>query len=1401
MSRKRTLRLFPFFLFLFCITILNANTRPPGEWTQLRFSDDAALHLAGINSRADQLEQRRDWLLLAAAADFGALDSASALAGLYDQCPLRTDYLYDVTQYQWGESRSLALPGNRLLLLMPAEAAVQRRLTAMQVDKYRMTTGGVPDTVLLYEYNIGGIDEYRFAGATPGMSFFTRDWGYVEKTITTRDEWAAFLSEVDDLSWVKLDTENRLVVAGRRYKGLDRPVTLEHLKTIYDALSVSDDLYFSLEPRLREQDLASQFDRIASGDARIWDELNRQKGFRISLALAIHALLNDVSYRIEFARIALGVGEKDFSELDLLRRYLAGSFDSIYVEQFEDDRDYIRRDVDEMLASFEKNDTSSERCQIGFVNRLLHFKKLNNLPQTPVVDSLTWLLLTREAPEVRSKLDSLNYFIEYMVSYHSFQQPEYSRGLAGTEVGMIMFYTDFFMKGESQKIVAPALASVGNFNETWSAFSRAFAKKYPHERLWFSPADDAFQRVSDDELGFAYAAAQVNFKARPNAFFGDDKEVDMQYNLDNFHAAWNRYFDHIARFEPEIHRLSQLMKWVAVVRFARARSPQTFDLIKDEKVRRDWLLPQWYAQQPALAFKALLPALDTVNCDGGRECLPYAEGVKGGVDLGRRSVAARKLPDMPQDMPTAVRPGIESMEASNGSTALQYRNGRQFSLKSSDISVDATHSSHLRMQGNRYEFTAQHRSGSIEGFGQEHRVMQGNLTKVKIRKTGPGKAALDLQTGELPAVLRMGDKMVGASLRRLEPMVAEPRVGEIIVIRKTGRPQDDLLLLRLKNGGAEAFSREGWVHLSEDALSLSYADATQIRFMVKTASTGKDARYLNMSMTGGNIDYTGINGFFPRLKFRFAGSENKIVTEVARSHAELGGFPGENAPVLKLSREKQSALFRQGGGDYWLAEPAKWTEQELLLTRQTQKTALHQVNMTPPKSRTVWLGDDNKPVMASRKKSWSEKPAATASELLKQDGQVRGMVFNKKSKGIRLGTDNFMEVPKKMSEKQKQIFREAADLLNERPQLAEFYRNLDGYITAADNAAFRAIHPDNVNLLHDYLALRRVKASDLDGGRVVVSLRSGPANVQYMYKDKSGNIEIVSLNAFDKTFEPAQIDSRLFGYSMQNFIKATAGEAELLADVCKKTKARTLITIEPEGEFSFAKIAALHDDIVPQNVRIIKDNPDLPLSVRFAAETVVPVPAKTVILLAGDEIELGAGYADSLRTLGYAVEADVTVNELVAWLQNPARTQIVLVPKVDDEEYPGTDDLLYMDEGTSISRSELTDRIRQTASIKDYLYLAETNAAVWQGDLSRTGKFRRVIAESLDEGPPEYVKNFLDRITLSRGKTSIDDILHRMTREEVKKARSPFSFILRLRAIPDLKADVTPVMHDNSAKG
>ena len=103
--------------------------------------------------------------------------------------------------------------------------------------------------------------------------------------------------------------------------------------------------------------------------------------------------------------------------------------------------------------------------------------------------------------------------------------------------------------------------------------------------------------------------------------------------------------------------------------------------------------------------------------------------------------------------------------------------------------------------------------------------------------------------------------------------------------------------------------------------------------------------------------------------------------------------------------------------------------------------------------------------------------------------------------------------------------------------------------------------------------------------------------------------------------------------------------------------------------------------------------------------------------------------------------------------------------------------------------------------MKDYLYIAETNAAVWQGDLSRTGKFRRVIAESLDEGAPRYVKNFLDRITMSRSKTSIDDILHRMTREEVKKARSPFDFIRRLRAIPDLKADVTPVMHDNSAKG
>lgn len=142
---------------------------------------------------------------------------------------------------------------------------------------------------------------------------------------------------------------------------------------------------------------------------------------------------------------------------------------------------------------------------------------------------------------------------------------------------------------------------------------------------------------------------------------------------------WDGHFDEIASYEPEYHRLNQIMKWTLVT--AALLESHTAEYLGLVKVQRDLTFSSWQqANRARLRFSESLPRLKSSLSD--RECLPLLESypyasmgttwsISGGVSSVPRTALA-KVPVPKSSLPLgARRPYIGSLAGENMGTALR----------------------------------------------------------------------------------------------------------------------------------------------------------------------------------------------------------------------------------------------------------------------------------------------------------------------------------------------------------------------------------------------------------------------------------------------------------------------------------------------------------------------------------------------------------------------------------------------------------------------------------------------------------------------------------------------------------------------------------------------------------
>lgn len=151
------------------------------------------------------------------------------------------------------------------------------------------------------------------------------------------------------------------------------------------------------------------------------------------------------------------------------------------------------------------------------------------------------------------------------------QCARYDGDLQHTSVGMTMFYTDLLAKlwfGIDHEGLFPARALPGILTLPRIAIDDTFSKELQQRseaRLWFGPRGDALSKRSSSrgrEFFFDPIIAKV-FAAAKQQGIGDH-EVQAPEGMRRVFASVNRHYRDLANYEPQYHRLNEILKWHAV---------------------------------------------------------------------------------------------------------------------------------------------------------------------------------------------------------------------------------------------------------------------------------------------------------------------------------------------------------------------------------------------------------------------------------------------------------------------------------------------------------------------------------------------------------------------------------------------------------------------------------------------------------------------------------------------------------------------------------------------------------------------------------------------------------------------------------------------------------------------
>ncbi|MDZ7966374.1 MAG: hypothetical protein RM368_15580 [Nostoc sp. DedSLP03] len=182
----------------------------------------------------EQKGQFLDWLLFTVVSDRD-FEANTINKSLYDFSPIRNGYMTPVSNFEYGDTRSLYVGNGTVAALIPKkikenDKQVPREITKEEridflthiADKHRQNVGEIPNVMQVFDYDIDVNKQYALLSRTEKIDahklFTDEKYGYHETTITNLKDFENFMQKVDDITFARVNGSN-VTIGGRKIFG------------------------------------------------------------------------------------------------------------------------------------------------------------------------------------------------------------------------------------------------------------------------------------------------------------------------------------------------------------------------------------------------------------------------------------------------------------------------------------------------------------------------------------------------------------------------------------------------------------------------------------------------------------------------------------------------------------------------------------------------------------------------------------------------------------------------------------------------------------------------------------------------------------------------------------------------------------------------------------------------------------------------------------------------------------------------------------------------------------------------------------------------------------------------------------------------------------------------------
>lgn len=524
----------------------------------------------------EQEDQYRDWLLYAAVTSLNRpADQVSRI--FFDLPAIRHGYLKPIGAFEYGLVRSRDVGDGEIVALLPSDRtpAQRRDDLAAIADQHRKNVGGAFKRLLVFDYALDVEHSHARIVRAQDVDYaalFSPAYGYVERTLVSMKDLQAFVGEVDDLTFVHKEEEGKgLRAGGRKLAQPMRTIGVEHIATVWQA------------------------QRKIQASLAAWDSYTsaQEKAFK--------ARWSERTYRTEV--------ERDVLESQMKQDRMIVQ-DQVMAEQRR--RKLVKGVGFSLDPSFDFNGLriTFERIWPRLEPMISHRDAL------PSPEAVSRGLEDKNPVPFFQLLGELERADEILpaqvltkIKYdNAFQAARYDGDLQGTEVGMVLFYTDLIAKLWTLDYAdsSPARRAIRGFvDDPMVKTSLAYAeenKSLPSSRLWFGPATTGYQLADEGKtICFGRIATRI-FSAGSNP-----EKPNAETQTSAFLAAsidwWNDHYEEVAVYEQEYLRLNQIMKWSALLAWlSGTQDLQRLQFLQDVPVDRSHVFTSWVKRHPELKY-------------------------------------------------------------------------------------------------------------------------------------------------------------------------------------------------------------------------------------------------------------------------------------------------------------------------------------------------------------------------------------------------------------------------------------------------------------------------------------------------------------------------------------------------------------------------------------------------------------------------------------------------------------------------------------------------------------------------------------------------------------------------------------------------------------------------------